>query len=170
MVSSIRLQNSLIFMKIELIVVGKTDFDFIKQGIELYEKRIKRFVPFTIHVISGNKKSKNLSEQEIKKRESEVLLNYITREDMVILLDENGKEYTSVKFAGFLKHKMVNSIKRIQFIIGGAYGFSENLYNIADYKISISQMTFSHQVIRLIFMEQLYRAYTIINGTPYHHR
>jgi len=156
-------------MNINLIVVGKTTDKVVILGIEKYLKRMKRYLKFQIDTIPYTKNTKNMSESEIKLKEGESILNKISSTDFVVLLDEKGKEYSSVGFSSFISKKMVQGTKRLVFIIGGAYGFSDAVYKKAHAKISLSQMTFSHQIIRLIFMEQLYRAFTIINNEPYHH-
>jgi len=156
-------------MNICLFVVGKTDFNFVNTGTEEYFKRIKRYVNFDFRVIKDIKNSKNLDCILQKHLEGEKILSTITTSDIVVLLDENGKEMNSKDFSGFIQKQMNSSVKNLVFIIGGAYGFSEDVYKRANYKISLSQMTFSHQIIRLIFAEQLYRAFSIINNEPYHH-
>jgi len=156
-------------MKISLIYVGKTTDKAVLVGVEKYLKRMKRYISFKIEVFPGLKNTKNLSESEIKTKEGQLILNKIGTSDFLVLLDENGKEFTSVQFASFIEKKMIHGTRHLVFLIGGAYGFSEEVYNNAQYKIALSQMTFSHQIIRLIFMEQIYRAFTIINNEPYHH-
>lgn len=156
-------------MNIRLFAVGKTDFSFVNTGTEEYFKRIKRYVNFDFRVITDIKNSKNLELSKQKHLEGEKILSSITNSDIVVLLDENGKEMNSINFSSFIQKQMNSSVKSLVFIIGGAYGFSEDVYRRANYKISLSQMTFSHQIIRLIFAEQLYRAFSIINNEPYHH-
>ena len=156
-------------MKIKLIVIGKTDDKSLQNLMQLYEKRIKAFVGFDFQVLRDIKNVKNLSESQQKIKEGDLLLAKLAPSDFVILLDENGKEYTSKKFADFLQKQMNSGIKNLIFIIGGPYGFSEAVYKRANAKIALSQMTFSHQMVRLIFLEQLYRGYAIINHHPYHH-
>jgi 23S rRNA (pseudouridine1915-N3)-methyltransferase len=156
-------------MKIVLLVVGKTNEKYLLDGISEYQNRLKFYIPFQLEVIPELKNTKNLSFQLQKEKSSELILQSLQESDDVILLDEHGKEYTSVKFARFMEQKMSASPKRLVFVIGGPYGFSEKLYERATGKLSVSQMTFSHQMIRLIFIEQLYRAMTIIKGEPYHH-
>jgi 23S rRNA (pseudouridine1915-N3)-methyltransferase len=158
-----------IFMKIVLLVVGKTNEKYMVDGISEYQNRLKFYIPFELEVIHELKNTKNLSFQLQKEKSSELILQSVQDSDEVILLDEHGKEYTSVTFARFMEQKMSASPKRLVFVIGGPYGFSEKLYERANGKLSVSQMTFSHQMIRLIFIEQLYRAMTIIKGEPYHH-
>jgi 23S rRNA (pseudouridine1915-N3)-methyltransferase len=154
-------------MKIELWVIGKTDFDYLKQGIVLYEKRLKHYVPYEM-VVLNDVKNPPLSIEALKIKEGEVILSKIQKDDFLILLDENGVQWTSVDFSHFIEKKQVDSVKRLVFQIGGAYGFSEAVYQRANMKMSLSKMTFSHQMIRLFFVEQLYRAFTIVKGEKYH--
>ncbi len=156
-------------MKITLLVIGKTDKDFVIKGIEEYRKRLVHYIPFEMVVIPDIKNTKNMSEQQQKQKEGELILSKIKPADTLLLLDENGKTFSSVQFSQFIEQKMVNGNKNIVFVIGGPYGFSEEVYQKAQGKISLSKMTFSHQMIRMIFIEQLYRAMTIIKGEPYHH-
>ena len=154
-------------MKIELWVVGKTELDYLKQGMALYEKRLKHYVPFET-VVLNDVKNPPLSIEALKSKEGELILNKIQKDDFLILLDENGALMDSVDFAHFIEKKQVDSVKRLIFQIGGAYGFSEAVYQRANVKMSLSKMTFSHQMIRLFFVEQLYRAFTIMRGEKYH--
>lgn len=156
-------------MKIILLVVGKTDKDFVKAGVEEYQKRLKHYLPFEMKVIPDIKKGKNMSESIQKNKEGELILAQIKQGDVMFLLDEGGMEFSSVKFARFVEQKMVSGIKNLVFVVGGPYGFSQSVYQKAVGKISLSPMTFSHQMIRMIFIEQLYRAMTILKGEPYHH-
>jgi 23S rRNA (pseudouridine1915-N3)-methyltransferase len=156
-------------MKIKLLVIGKTDDKSLQSLMQLYEKRIKGFVGFDFDVIPDIKNTKKLSENQQKQKEGDLLLAKLNTSDYVVLLDEKGKEFTSVKFAAFLQKQMNSGIKQLVFIIGGPYGFSQAVYQRANQKIALSQMTFSHQMVRLIFLEQLYRGYAIINHHPYHH-
>jgi len=156
-------------MKIKLLVLGKTSENYIITGITEYEKRIKKYISYEMQVIPDLKNTKNLSQTLIKEREAEQLLNTFNNDDYIILLDEQGKQFTSEAFAGFIQNKMIYNTKNLIFVIGGPYGFAPSIYNKAHEKISFSLFTFSHQIIRLIFMEQLYRAFTIIKGEPYHH-
>ncbi len=155
-------------MKIKLIQIGKTDNSQLKNLIEVYQSRIKQFVTFESIVIQDIKNAKNLSSNIRKQKEGELILSKLPTSDFVILLDEKGREFSSREFADFLQKRMNSGIKNLVFIIGGAYGFSEVVYKRANQKIALSKMTFSHQLIRLIFAEQLYRAYAIINNHPYH--
>ena len=156
-------------MKITLLTVGKTDKDWVKQGIDIYTSRLKHYIPFSINEIPELKNVSALSKDQIKTREGELILKNVKPTDDVILMDEHGKEYTSVDFASFLQKKISYEGKDIVFVIGGAYGFSEEVYRRANGKISLSKMTFSHQMVRAIFAEQIYRAFTIMRGEPYHH-
>lgn len=156
-------------MKVTLILVGKTTDQAVIMGLEKYLKRLKRYIQFSLEIIPGLKNTKNLSESEIKNREGTLILSKLPDSRFLVLLDEKGKEMTSVQFADFIESKMIQSVKNLVFVVGGAYGFSDEVYKKAASKIALSQMTFSHQIIRLIFMEQFYRAFTIINKEPYHH-
>ena len=157
-------------MKVELWMIGKTAFSYLDEGIAIYEKRLKHYLPFSIELIPDVKTAKNLSSEELKKKEGELVLKKLKNDDFLILLDERGKEFTSLAFSGFMESHLASSRKRLIFQIGGAYGFSEEIYKRADKKVSLSKMTFSHQMIRLFFLEQLYRSMTILKGEPYHNR
>ena len=156
-------------VKVCLLVIGKTDAEFVRAGIAEYEKRLKYYIPYEMKVIPDVRNTKNMNEVQQKEREGELILAQLEVSDFVVLLDERGNEYTSKAFAEFLAQKMLTSIKRMVFVIGGPYGFSEEVYKRANMKISLSKMTFSHQMVRMIFTEQLYRAMTILKGEPYHH-
>ena len=156
-------------MKIELFVVGKTNHNYLCPGIEDYLKRINRYIQFSIRCISDAKNTKNLSQQQQKNAEGQNILVAIDNSDYVVLLDEHGKEYKSIEFASLIDKKMQTVAKRLVFVVGGPYGFSEDVYKRANEKISLSKMTFPHDLIRLIFVEQLYRAFSILNHEPYHH-
>ena len=156
-------------MKICLLVIGKTDMKYLRDGIDEYEKRLKRYIPFELKVLPDVKNTKNLSEQVQKEKEAEMILEQLLPNDWVVLLDEKGKQYTSVEYSNYLSQKMLTGIKRLFFIVGGPYGFAESVYQRANEKISLSKMTFSHQMVRMIFVEQIYRAMTILKGEPYHH-
>ena len=156
-------------MKITLLTVGKTDRDWVRQGLEIYVSRLRHYIPFTLTEIPELKNVSALSKDQIKVKEGELILRNLKSSDDVILLDEHGKEYTSVQLAGILQGKINYECKDIVFVIGGAYGFSDAIYARANSKISLSKMTFSHQMVRTIFTEQLYRAFTIMKGEPYHH-
>ncbi|MBI9055660.1 MAG: 23S rRNA (pseudouridine(1915)-N(3))-methyltransferase RlmH [Bacteroidales bacterium] len=156
-------------MKIKLILIGKTDSKYLNEGNAEYQKRLKHYIPTDIIVIPDIKNSKNLSELEQKKKEGDLILNQIKEGDLVILLDENGKQFSSVEFSRFIEKQTISGLKNLVFVVGGPYGFSDEVYKKASSNISLSRMTFSHQMVRLIFLEQLYRAMTIIKGEPYHH-
>lgn len=156
-------------MKITLLTMGRTDVAWVRTGLELYVSRLTHYVPFNLVEIPELKNVSSLSKEQIKTKEGEILLSQLKPSDDVILLDEHGKQYRSVEFAQFLRDKMSRSGKDIVFIVGGAYGFSDPVYARSNGKMSLSAMTFSHQMVRTIFAEQLYRAFTIIKGEPYHH-
>jgi len=156
-------------MKITLLAIGKTDADYLKEGIAQYESRIKHYLPFEIKIIADIKNRKTLSFDQQKDQEGGLILSQIGNSDILILLDEKGNTYTSTNFSKFIEAKMNSSCKHLVFAIGGPYGFSEQIYKRANGKISLSEMTFSHQMVRLIFTEQLYRAMTIFKKEPYHH-
>ena len=156
-------------MKIELAVIGKTSIGYLKQGIDEYIKRLKHYVPFEIKYIDDIKNTKNISEDQQKRTEGAKILSLLDKSDFVVLLDEHGKEYTSMQYSSYIQKRMLSGAKKVVFVIGGPYGFSQEVYERANDKISFSKMTFNHEMIRLIFTEQLYRAYTIINHEPYHH-
>jgi len=154
-------------MKITLIQIGKTDKAYLNEGINLYIKRIEHYAGFEILTIPDLKQGK-LSKEETKTKEGALIIAKTKPESYIVLLDERGKSLSSVEFAGFVENLMLQSVRQLTFIIGGAYGFAEAIYKMADMKLSLSAMTFSHQLVRLIFVEQLYRAFTIIKGEPYH--
>jgi 23S rRNA (pseudouridine1915-N3)-methyltransferase len=156
-------------MKITLLAIGKTDDSYILEGVDKYLKRLKHYIKFEIQIIPDIKKAKNLSEEEQKIKESEQFLKNIQPTDYIVILDERGTELSSLQFADFLNKKMIASVSHLVFLIGGPYGFDQSIYQRANYKISLSKMTFSHQMIRLFFAEQIYRAFTILKGEPYHH-
>lgn len=156
-------------MKIELAVIGETSIGYLKQGIDEYIKRLKHYVPFEIKYIDDIKNTKNISEDQQKRTEGAKILSLLDKSDFVVLLDEHGKEYTSMQYSSYIQKRMLSGVKKVVFVIGGPYGFSQEVYDRANDKISFSKMTFNHEMIRLIFTEQLYRAYTIINHEPYHH-
>ena len=156
-------------MKVIFLFIGKTEADYLREGIGVYEKRLVHYLPFEMKVIPELKNVKNLTFQQIKEKEGVLILNYLKPDDTVFLLDENGRQMKSVDFAKFMETKQNAGIRNLVFIIGGAYGFANEVYERANGKISLSLMTFSHQMVRLIFVEQLYRAMSIIKGEPYHH-
>lgn len=157
-------------MNIRLIAIGKTDDKALQSLIEDYTKRLSFYIKFELEVIPDLKNAKNLSESQQKEKEGELILSKITPTDQLILLDENGKTFSSVGFSQELQKKMNSGLKTLAFVIGGPYGFSQAVYQKASGKISLSSMTFSHQMVRLFFIEQLYRGFTILRGEPYHHQ
>ena len=156
-------------MQLSLLVLGKTDSTQIETEIKRYESRLKHYLPFELRVIPDVRRGSKLTPEEQKRAEGIELLRYITPTDRVYLFDERGESYTSRAFATFIERAMVSGERRMVFIIGGPYGFSPEVYERADGQVSLSRMTFSHQMVRLFAIEQLYRAQTIIRGEPYHH-
>lgn len=157
-------------MNIKLLTIGKTDNKNLQSLIDEYTKRLSFYVKFDVEIIPDIKNVKNLSEAQQKEKEGELILSKITPTDHLILLDENGKTFSSVGFSNFLQKKMNAGIKTLVFVIGGPYGFSENVYKQATGKVSLSEMTFSHQMVRLFVIEQIYRGFTILRNEPYHHQ
>ncbi len=157
-------------MTIKLLAIGKTDNKQLQLLIDDYTKRLGFYIKFELEIIPDLKKVKNLSEDQQKQKEGELILSKITATDVLILLDENGKQYDSVQFANYLQKHMNSGIKQLVFVIGGPYGFSQDVYKTARGKVSLSKMTFSHQMVRLFMIEQLYRGFTILKNEPYHHR
>ncbi|WP_431136698.1 23S rRNA (pseudouridine(1915)-N(3))-methyltransferase RlmH [Psychroserpens mesophilus] len=157
-------------MNIKLLAIGKTDNKQLQALIDDYQKRLGFYVKFEFEIIPDLKKAKNLSEDQQKQKEGELILNKLNATDVLILLDENGKQLDSVSFANYLQKHMNSGIKQLVFVIGGPYGFSPEVYQKANGKLSLSKMTFSHQMIRLFVIEQLYRGFTILRNEPYHHR
>ena len=157
-------------MNIKVLAIGKTDNKNLQALIEEYSKRLGFYIKFDLDIIPDIKNAKNLSESEQKIKEGQLILNKLSPTDYLILLDENGKEFSSIGFSEFLQKKMNSGLKTIVFVIGGPYGFSEEVYQKAEGKVSLSQMTFSHQMIRLFVIEQIYRGFTILNNEPYHHQ
>ncbi len=149
--------------------MGKTDVGWVREGLELYVSRLSHYLQFSLKEIPELKKAASLTKEQIKEKEGELLLGEIQPRDEVILLDEHGKELRSVEFASWIQDRLSRGGRDLVFVIGGAYGFSSKVYERADGKVSLSKMTFSHQMVRTIFAEQLYRAFTIIKGEPYHH-
>lgn len=156
-------------MQIQLLLTGKTRFSFIKEGLDEYMKRLKRYTDFRIRELPDIKNTGSWSQSKIMQEEGRVILKALSDKDFVILLDERGKEMDSIAFAEYLERKHQDQLKKIVFVVGGAYGFSPEVYERGNVQLSLSKMTFSHQVFPLFFIEQLYRAYTIIRGAPYHH-
>ena len=157
-------------MTIKLLCIGKTDNRELKQLIEVYKKRLQFYNKFEIDIIPDLKKTKSLDENQQKEKEGELILAKIQNSDFLVLLDENGKEFSSEKFSAYIQKRLNSGLKQLIFVIGWPYGFSEAVYQRADSKVALSQMTFSHQMVRLFFTEQLYRAFTILKNEPYHHR
>jgi len=157
-------------MKITLLLIGKTEYPYLAEGYKLYESRLKHYILFETIYIPTIKNSKNLSTAQQNDKEAEMLIKYFGGKDLIILLDEKGSEYSSVDFSSFIQKNMNKGYKNIMFVVGGPFGFSEMIYKLNLPKLSLSKMTFSHQMIRLIFIEQLYRAMTIIKNEPYHHQ
>jgi 23S rRNA (pseudouridine1915-N3)-methyltransferase len=155
-------------MKITLLTIGKTEEDFLKKGIEQYVKRLKHYIPFEINDIPALKKTAGMTPETVRQKEAELFVKHLEKADCIILLDERGTEYSSKGFADFLQKRMNTGIREMVFIVGGAWGFAEALHQKADFKISLSKMTFSHQMVRLFFVEQLYRGFTILKGESYH--
>ncbi|WP_299103830.1 23S rRNA (pseudouridine(1915)-N(3))-methyltransferase RlmH [uncultured Tenacibaculum sp.] len=156
-------------MKIKLLAIGKTDDKNLIQLIHTYEKRLKHYVKFELDIIPDIKNAKNLSEAQQKEKEGNLILAKLQPTDELVLLDDKGKHFTSIEFSQYLQKKMNSGIKQLVFVIGGPYGFSEAVYNKAKGKVSFSKMTFSHQMIRLFVVEQIYRGFTILRNEPYHH-
>ena len=157
-------------MNIRLLTIGKTDNKSLQTLIDDYTKRLSFYVKFDLEIIPDIKNVKNLSEAQQKEKEGELILSKITPTDHLILLDENGKTFSSVGFSDFLQKKMNAGIKTLVFVIGGPYGFSDTVYQKAQSKVSLSEMTFSHQMVRLFVIEQIYRGFTILRNEPYHHQ
>ncbi|QHI34746.1 Ribosomal RNA large subunit methyltransferase H [Kordia antarctica] len=157
-------------MNIKLLAIGRTDDKQLLQLIDQYVKRLSHYIKFDLEIIPDLKNTKNLSEAQQKEKEGELILKKLSPTDVLVLLDENGKQFSSVDFSNHLQKRMNAGIKTLVFVIGGPYGFSEAIYAKAQQKISLSKMTFSHQMVRLFVVEQLYRAFTILRNEPYHHR
>lgn len=157
-------------MKIKLIAIGKTDSKELEGLISLYTNRLKHYVKFEVLIIPDIKNTKNLSESEQKRKEGQAILKQLIPSDILILLDEKGKQFSSIEFSGLLQKRMNSGIKNLLFVIGGPYGFSSFVQERANQKISLSKMTYSHQMVRLFVVEQLYRGFTILKNEPYHHQ
>ena len=155
-------------MKVEFWVIGKTNQAYLKEGISIYEKRIQRYLKMELVVLADIKNAKNLPSKQLKEKEGTLILKKIAKSDCLILLDEKGKDFTSVAFANFIDQQLQHSYAKIIFVVGGAFGFAPSVYERANFKIRLSSMTFSHQMIRLFFIEQFYRALTILKNEPYH--
>lgn len=157
-------------MTIILYAIGKTDNKNLQALIDDYKKRLGHYIKFSFETISDIKKAKNLSENQQKEKEGQLILNKLESSDRLFLLDEKGKDFTSVQFANYLQKHMNSGVKKLIFVIGGPYGFSEEVYNRAQGQVSLSKMTFSHQMVRLFVIEQIYRGFTILRNEPYHHK
>ncbi len=157
-------------MKITLLLIGKTEFNYIAEGFKIYESRLKHYILFETIYIPALKNTKNLSFSQQNDKEADLLLKHFEGKDLIVLLDEKGNEYSSIEFAQYIQKNLNKGLKNVLFVGGGAFGFSEIIYKLNLPKLSLSKMTFSHQMIRLIFIEQLYRAMTIIKNEPYHHQ
>ena len=155
-------------MTIDYCYIGKTKADYLKTGIKVYEKRLGHYHKSSTRIIPDLKNAKNLAKSEIKKKEAQLILDRLRPSDYLVVLDEKGKHYTSEKFADWFQQKMNRGTSKIVFQVGGAYGFDESVYQRANEKLALSAMTFSHQMIRLLLVEQVYRAMTILNNEPYH--
>jgi len=155
-------------MKLTLLNTGKTDVSYLQTGISDYAKRISHLIDFSVKDVPVKKISRNESPQQLCIREGEIIKKHIAGFDRIVLLDERGREFGSRDFAGWIQQQMNQGIRQMAFITGGAWGFSDELYKLADFKLSLSKMTLTHQMVRLLFTEQLYRAMTLINGIPYH--
>ncbi len=156
-------------MNIELVVVGKTDSAEVESLVAMYAKRINRYCKFSVTTIADVRNTRNMAASRQKQLEGEMILKNIVEGDFLVLMDERGAQYTSMEYAQWLQKRMLSGVKRLVLVIGGPYGFSEEVYARANGKISLSKMTFSHQIVRAIFAEQLYRAFTILHNEPYHH-
>ena len=155
-------------MNIKLIVVGKTDEKYLQQGIDVYVSRLKHYVNFEMAVFPALKDQKGASPDEVKEREAALLLRQLEKCDRVVLLDEHGEQHTSVDFAQYIQKQMNAGVRNLAFVVGGAFGFAPSVYAAASGKVSLSKMIFNHQMVRLFFVEQLYRAFTILRHEPYH--
>ena len=156
-------------MTIELIVIGKTDSQEVSALVETYARRVNRYCKFSVTVLPDLRSTRNLTAKQQRTAEGEAILRQLGEGDYAVLLDERGTEYRSVEFAGWLQKRLNSGVKRLAMVIGGPYGFSDEVYARADAKLSLSRMTFSHQIVRAIFAEQIYRAFTILHNEPYHH-
>ena len=156
-------------MKVKLLSIGKTESSYLLKGMKDYETRIKRYVSLEMIEVPGLKNASHLGKQEWKAKEATKLTPFLANKDIIVLLDEKGKEMTSIEFSSFLNQKFSSGSKNLVFVVGGPYGFDESITKMADFRLSLSQLTFSHQMVRLFFLEQLYRALTILRNEAYHH-
>lgn len=157
-------------MKIKLLAIGKTDSKALQQLISEYENRLRHYIKFELEILPDIKNVKNLSQEQQKEKEGELILKKLNSLDLLVLLDENGKQFDSISFSNYLQKKMNSGLKQLVFVIGGPYGFSPAVYQKAQGQVSLSKMTFSHQMVRLFVVEQFYRAFSILKNEPYHHR
>lgn len=156
-------------MKVTLLTMGKTDVRWVREGLEMYVSRLSHYIPFTLNELAELRNTASLSREQIREKEGDLLLSAVKPSEEVILLDERGAERTSAEFAAFLQDRLSRGGRDLTFVIGGAYGFSRRVYDRADGMLALSRMTFPHQLVRTVFAEQLYRAFTILRGEPYHH-
>lgn len=156
-------------MKIALLQVGKTSEKYLTDGISTFEERVRKYTAFEIFTIPDIRDTRNMPASEQKSREGEKVLQFFKSDDYIVILDDKGKEFSTIEFSSWLEKMFMSQKKRIVFVIGGAWGFSDEVYRMADMSLSLSRLTFSHQMVRLLFLEQLYRAFTVIKGEPYHH-
>lgn len=156
-------------MEIELLTVGKTTIRFVEDGIAEYSKRLKHYIPYSIKSLPDVKNASKMDQAKQKEAEGEKILDTISNSDFVVLLDERGKQYSSIEFSAFLEKQMISGRRKVVFVVGGPYGFSQPVYDRANSLLSLSKMTFNHEMVRLFFTEQIYRAMTILRGEPYHH-
>ena len=160
---------NIVFVKILLLTIGNTDKKYMKEGIDDYVKRLTFYIPFEMKVIPDIKNRSSLSTELQKEKEGQLILNQVSSGDILVLLDESGEEFTSIGFSRWIEKKMIAGMRQLVFVIGGPYGFSNTIYQRSDIKIALSKLTFSHQMVRMIFVEQVYRAMTIMKNEPYHH-
>jgi 23S rRNA (pseudouridine1915-N3)-methyltransferase len=156
-------------MKIALLQVGKTSEKYLTDGISTFKERVRKYTAFEIFTIPDIRGTRNMPAREQKAREGEKVLQFFKSDDYIVILDDKGKEFSTIEFSSWLEKMFMSQKKRIVFVIGGAWGFSDEVYRMADMSLSLSRLTFSHQMVRLLFLEQLYRAFTVIKGEPYHH-
>jgi 23S rRNA (pseudouridine1915-N3)-methyltransferase len=156
-------------MKIALLQVGKTSAKYLTEGIATFEERVKKYSSFEILTVPDLRNTRNMPFREQKVRESEKILHFLGSDDYIVILDDKGKEFSTIEFATWLEKTMMLQKKRIVFVTGGAWGFTDEIFKKADMRLSLSRLTFSHQIVRLLFLEQLYRAFTVMKGEPYHH-
>lgn len=156
-------------MEIELLTIGKTSIRFVEDGIAEYIRRLKHYIPYSIKSLPDVKNASKMDQAKQKDAEGEKILDVISNSDFVVLLDERGKQYSSIEFSAFLEKQMISGCRKVIFVVGGPYGFSKPVYDRADSLLSLSKMTFNHEMVRLFFTEQIYRAMTILRGEPYHH-